>query len=286
MRLLMNPLSLDYKFQHYGDYAHREAADPTLVYFQDRYYLFVSMSGGFYISNDLLQWKWIKDTNLPIDRYAPDVRVIGDYLYYSSSTAGKPATFYRSKDPVNEGFEEVSSPFAFWDPNLFWDDDGRVYFYWGCSDETPIYGVEMDLATLQPLGDPVPLIGEHDDAHGWERVDYPKLKRRACQKADPAKSAKLQLETRAQTGRKPYIEGAFLNKFRGKYYLQYAAPGTEIPVYGDGVYIADHPLGPYTYMENSPFSFRPKGFMTGAGHGSTIYDAAGICGMLQRCKFP
>lgn len=73
----------------------------------------------------------------------------------------------------------------------------------------------------------------------------------------------------------PFIEGAFVNKWNGKYYLQYAGPGTELPVYGDGVYISDNPLGPYTFMPNTPFSFKPSGFITGAGHGSTIEDEYG-----------
>ena len=32
----------------------REGADPTLVYFKGKYYLFVSMSAGFWYSDDLL----------------------------------------------------------------------------------------------------------------------------------------------------------------------------------------------------------------------------------------
>ena len=46
--------------------------------------------------------------------------------------------------------------------------------------------------------------------------------------------------------RKPYIEGAWMNKFNGKYYLQYACPGTQYNIYADGVYVGDSPLGPFT----------------------------------------
>mgnify|MGYP000343938544 CR=1 FL=1 len=60
--------------------------------------------------------------------------------------------------PLTEPFAEVSAPFAFWDPDLFCDDDGRVYFYWGCSNTTPIYGVEMDLDTMTPIGEKQELI--------------------------------------------------------------------------------------------------------------------------------
>ena len=53
-RILINPLNIPYQFQHYNQQASRESADPTLVYFKGRYYLFASMSGGFYYSDDMI----------------------------------------------------------------------------------------------------------------------------------------------------------------------------------------------------------------------------------------
>ncbi len=73
----------------------------------------------------------------------------------------------------------------------------------------------------------------------------------------------------------PFIEGAWMNKHNGKYYLQYGGPGTEISGYGDGVYVSDHPLGPFTYQASNPFSYKPGGFARGAGHGSTYQDPFG-----------
>ena len=77
-----NPLDLEYKFQHYAGNGHREAADPTIVLFKDTYYLFASMSAGFFYSDDLISWKWHENRNLDMYRYAPDVRQVGDYLYF------------------------------------------------------------------------------------------------------------------------------------------------------------------------------------------------------------
>ncbi len=74
---------------------------------------------------------------------------------------------------------------------------------------------------------------------------------------------------------KPYIEGAFMTKHDGTYYLQYACPGTQYNTYADGVYTAKSPLGPFTRQAANPFSAVPGGFMTGAGHGSTIADRYG-----------
>ena len=74
---------------------------------------------------------------------------------------------------------------------------------------------------------------------------------------------------------KPYIEGAFMTKHDGLYYLQYACPGTQYNTYADGVYTSNSPLGPFVRQVSNPFSAKPGGFITGAGHGSTIADRYG-----------
>jgi hypothetical protein len=71
------------------------------------------------------------------------------------------------------------------------------------------------------------------------------------------------------------MEGASMTKHNGKYYLQYAAPGTQFNVYGDGAYVGDSPLGPFEYMKNNPMSFKPGGFTNGAGHGITMQQTNG-----------
>jgi len=66
-----------------------------------------------------------------------------------------------------------------------------------------------------------------------------------------------------------------MTKYRGKYYLQYAAPGTEYNVYANGTYIGDNPLGPFTYAPYNPIAYKPGGFVHGAGHGNTFQDNFG-----------
>ena len=66
-----------------------------------------------------------------------------------------------------------------------------------------------------------------------------------------------------------------MTKHNGTYYLQYACPGTQYNTYADGVYTSKSPLGPFTLQVSNPFSAKPGGFMTGAGHGSTIADKYG-----------
>ncbi|MBY0435361.1 MAG: discoidin domain-containing protein, partial [Cyclobacteriaceae bacterium] len=40
-------------------------------------------------------------------------------------------------------------------------------------------------------------------------------------------------------------------------------------------YVGDHPLGPFTYAPYNPISYKPGGFVTGAGHGNTFQDNYG-----------
>ena len=73
----------------------------------------------------------------------------------------------------------------------------------------------------------------------------------------------------------PWIEGAWMTKRNGKYYLQYAAPGTEFKSYSDGLYVSEKPLGPFTLASHNPVSYKPEGFAASAGHSSTFQDKYG-----------
>lgn len=295
-----NPLDLGYRYQHMREQtrlSHREGADPTLIFFKGTYYAFVSMSAGFWHSKDLLNWDFRPAENLLIYDYAPDVRQLGDYLYFCASRREQNCPILRTKNPLKEAFEEVNAPFPFWDPDLFQDDDGRVYLYWGCTNTQPIWGVEMDPETMEPMGERVPLIYGRETELGYERpgddgvadressVVYQHLKHLfnpATQRIEfPEGMQRLgNYSAEAMTAMflaigKPYIEGAFMTKHGGKYYLQYACPGTQYNTYADGVYVGDAPLGPFVLQESNPYSSKPGGFITGAGHGSTIEDAYG-----------
>lgn len=254
MNTFCNPLDLSYCFQNkgVGDISCREAADPSLVLFEGNYCLFASKSCGYWWSPDLQEWIFVKSKILPVDDYAPDVRVINGYIYFTASGYGRDNPVFRSKNPVEDEWELVAEAFPYWDPNMFQDEDGRVYMYWGCSDKDPICGVEVDIETMKPIGEPTALFGQNHDRFGWERKSE-----------DNRKSVA------------PHIEGPWMTKHKGRYYLQYAGPGTEFNIYADGVYEGDSPLGPFTFSENNPLSFKPGGFMNGAGHGSTFHDNFG-----------
>jgi hypothetical protein len=247
-----NPMDLSYRFC-LDEPSRREAADPTIVWFRDRYYLFASKSGGYWHSEDLTSWTFLETDQIPAEEYAPTAIAIGDTLYFMASSTEK-STMYKSGDPMNGvwSIARESMDIPIWDPAFFLDDDNRLYLYWGCSDRNPLYGVELD-KDFAFIGEPVELKHARPDQYGWEVPgDYNTLVNQA-----------------------PWIEGAWMNKVNGKYYLQYSGPGTEYKSYSDGVYIADQPLGPYTLQEHNPFAYKPEGFAAGAGHGSSFTDRYG-----------
>lgn len=92
---------------------------------------------------------------------------MGDYLYFCASRRNENCPILRTKDPLTEEFTEVSAPFDFWDPDLFCDDDGQVYLYWGCTNTDPIYGIELDPDTMTPIGEKRELVYGREDELGY-----------------------------------------------------------------------------------------------------------------------
>ena len=260
-----NPINLDYGYTPIPNFSemgrHRATADPVITLFKDKYYLFSTNRWGYWWSDDMAQWnfvprKFLKPWHKVYDELcAPATLVLGDTLLVIGSTYTKNFPLWMSKDPQRDTWTEAVDSFqaGAWDPAFFADDDGRVYIYFGSSNVYPIYGQEVDRKTLQPVGERRELIRLHDEQHGWERFG----------------------EYNDNTFLDPFIEGAWVNKHRGRYYLQYGAPGTEFSGYGDGVYVSDRPLGPFEYQRHNPFSYKPGGFARGAGHGATYQDKSG-----------
>jgi len=78
-----------------------------------------------------------------------------------------------------------------------------------------------------------------------------------------------------------YFEGPWMNKYNGKYYLQCAGPGTEYDSYADSCFTSDSPMGPFTYCDHSPISYKSTGFVRGCGHGCLFQDLKGNWWKLQ-----
>jgi xylan 1,4-beta-xylosidase len=256
-----NPINIDYGYTPIPNFSeagrHRATADPVIVNYKSKYFLFSTNQWGYWWSNDLVDWKYVprrflRPWNKVYDELcAPAVGIISDTMLVFGSTYSTNFTIWMSTDPEHDNWKPLVDSFAIggWDPAFFTDNDGRFYMYNGSSNRYPIYGIELDRKRMQPFGTRKELFLLDDWRYGWERFG----------------------EYMDNTFLDPFLEGAWMTRYRDKYYLQYGAPGTEFSGYADGVAVGPSPLGPFT-PQPMPFSFKPGGFARGAGHGATFTD--------------
>jgi hypothetical protein len=251
----INPLNLNYRYQ-LDEPSRREAADPVIVLFQDTYYLFASKSGGYWASDNLVEWELIVPTGLPLEDYAPAAIEINGKLYFTAFNTG---AIFATDDPRKGQWTKVADTPNYADPAFFLDDDGRLYMYDGCSNNGPIWVQELHPQTFEVLGDKIECFRPDYINRGWEVFG----------------DDNLGGDVNGVIQYSPWNEGPWMTKHNGLYYLQYAAPGTQWKSYADGLFTSTSPTGPFEYAPYSPFSFKPSGFITGAGHGNTFLDKNG-----------
>ncbi|WP_280748087.1 family 43 glycosylhydrolase [Parabacteroides sp. PF5-9] len=267
-----NPTNISYSFRAalpdlVKNGSFRSTADPMIVVYKDEYFLFSTNQSGFYYSKDLSSWEYVyaglNRYHEDDDHCAPAAFVRGDTLFYTGSTYNGLPIWY-STNPKSGKFKRYveKTDLPSWDPAFLEDEDGRLYLYYGSSNEYALKGVELDPYTFHPISKIENIMMLEPDKHGWERFG---------------------MNNDDSTTLAPFTEGAFVNKYNGKYYFQYGAPGTEFKVYADGVYVSDHPLGPYTYQKHNPMSYKPGGFVQGAGHGGSFEDVYGNYWHVATC---
>ncbi|HRO48032.1 family 43 glycosylhydrolase [Agriterribacter sp.] len=260
-RTYCNPVNLDYGYTPIPNFSewgrHRATADPVIVTYKGDYYLFSTNQWGYWWSSDMLNWNFISRkflrpwNNVYDELCAPAVGVIGDTMIVFGSTYTKNFTVWMSTNPKTDDWKPLVDSFEIggWDPAFFTDNDERLYMYNGSSNRYPLYGIELNRKTFQPIGTRKEMYFLEEWRYGWQRFG----------------------EHMDNTFLDPFLEGAWMTKHNGKYYLQYGAPGTEFSGYADGVVVGDNPLGPFT-PQSDPFSYKPGGFARGAGHGATFQD--------------
>jgi hypothetical protein len=260
-----NPVNLDYGYTPIPNFSewgrHRATADPVIVTYKGDYYLFSTNQWGYWWSHDLLDWhfisrKFLRPWNKGYDELcAPAVGILGDTMIVFGSTYTRNFTIWMSTDPKGDRWKPLVDSFEIggWDPAFFTDDDGRLYMYNGSSNSFPLYSIELDRGTLKPIGTREETYKLQDWRYGWQRFG----------------------EYYDNSFLDPFIEGSWMTKHNGKYYLQYGAPGTEFSGYADGVVVGDHPLGNQWTPQSDPLSFKAGGFARGAGHGATFQASDG-----------
>lgn len=256
-----NPINIDYGYTPIPNFSqwgkHRATADPVIVNYKGTYYLFSTNQWGYWWSNDMLNWnfiskKFLRPWNEGYDELcAPAVCVLGDTMIVFGSTYTRNFTIWMSTNPKANEWKPLVDSFDIggWDPDFFVDDDGRLYMYNGSSNKFPLYGIELNRTTFKPIGTRKEMYLLEPERYGWQRFG----------------------EYMDNTFLDPFIEGAWMTKHNGKYYLQYGAPGTEFSGYADGVVVGNEPLG-FLTPQSDPLSFKPGGFAKGAGHGATFQD--------------
>lgn len=263
-----NPVNLDYGYCPIPNFTtwgrHRATADPVIVNYKGDFYLFSTNQTGYWWSSDLSDWHFVRrpfltqeaiDTtpNKWDDLCAPAAWVQGDSLMVFGSTYSRIFPIWMSTDPKANQWEKAVEHFDIggWDPAFFVDDDQRLYMYNGSSNVYPMYGIELDRKTFAPIGTRKEMLLTDPTHIGWHRFG----------------------EHMDNTFLRPFMEGAWMTKHNGKYYMQWGGPGTEFSHYADGVAVGTTPLGPFEH-ESLPLSMKAGGFIRGAGHGATFQDNA------------
>jgi len=253
-----NPIDLPYRFQApYMPFKKlrgpfREAADPTVVFFKGEYWLFASHSLGYWHSKTLGNWQFVKASGYAVEKFAPTALEMDGKLYLAVSEGVR--KIWVSDDPASGKWTVAADlPEGYQDPCLFLNNDGRLYMYDGLAPSGPLHVAELDRKTFLPVRK-ADIAQSRDKQHrGWEV---------------PGDNNELVKNL-------SFVEGTWLTKHANRYYLEYSAPGTEFKTYANGLLTADSPMGPFTYQPYSPFAFKPTGFITGAGHGSTFQGPGG-----------
>jgi len=156
----------------------------------------------------------------------PSVLTDGVALYACTMNA---RDVFTSTDPKNGKWTKVGTlDRDYGRCDMFRDDDGRFYMLLGVVTDLPFQVVELDPKNgFKEKGKPVVCFFGNYTEHGFERrrsedVIFPFFTHRPY---FPEES--------------PWIEGPWMTKHNGKYYLQYAAIGLEFLSYSHGVYVSD-----------------------------------------------
>ena len=258
-----NPLSLEAS-SHDGSPQGIGLGDVTVVREGDSYYLF-GTGGGAWVSRNFVDWKYraveVQGGRFPV---APHVFKYNDAFYLSGNDAPlyKAANILGPYELLGPWINEKGEPWTItfngrtaagaFDVDVFIDDDNKPYLYFPGRSTAGIYVAPLDPKDLTHLtAAPKHLFG-FDSSHVWERWG----------------------EKNEYTGI-AWIEGPWMFKRNGNYYIEYSASGTQWLSYASGIYSAKSPLGPFTYSPINPLLRKTTGIVTGPGHGSIVQGPDG-----------
>ena len=243
------------------------AGDPFILLHDGLYYAYgTTHDDGIlvYVSEDLATWRLCdngrdgfalrrEDTGAQKWFWAPEVYPQGDgfTMYF---TRDLHISCARAPHPAGP-FVEVGRcplydmPNEHWiDDTCFTDDDGQAYIYFSRRPKgapgSEIWGAELedDRASLREGS----LFCCFGTTEPWELL----------------------------SGRIRTVEGPFMLKHEGRYYLTYTANHYESHDYAVGYAVSENPRGPFVKTPDNPILRRPAGFV-GSGHHAFFHDKEG-----------
>lgn len=226
------------------------AADPFVLLHDGKYYLYATnaASEGYKVSvsDDLITWEdkgfCLKKDDVMGEEcfWAPEVMYY-EGKFYMIYTAQEHIAVAVSDSPLGP-FEQEEKQWLIEkkaiDGHFFKDDDGSIYLYYNqIEDKYCIAGVKMneDMKSVCEETKKELLFGGELE---WELIDDSKV-----------------------------IEGPFMLKHNGKYYLTYSANGYESIYYAVGYAVSDSPLGKFKKYEGNPMLCKSDK-VYGTGHHS------------------
>ena len=198
---------------------------------------------------DLLHWSFHRVENVPV---APDVVKYNGSFYM----CGNDGPLFKADNPLGPytslgDWKNTPDVAGGWngafDMEIYIDDDNKPYLYYAGRGVSGIFVVQLDPDDLTRFAGPVRHLFGFNSDHIWER--YGEMN----EYTDVA-----------------WVEGPWLQKHNGIYYLQYSASGTQWKTYAEGYYTSKSPMGPFTYAPNNPLLRKTDGLVTGTAHGSIV----------------
>ena len=226
-----------------------EGADPFVLNYNGKYYLYsTNAEDGYrvFTSDDLINWQdagyCLKSTDVTGEKgfWAPEV-MERDGKFYMVYTADEHIGIAVSDSPTGPFVQKekkwLSERNAI-DGHFFVDDDGTVYLYYVRFDHgNVIYMTKMnsELTGFDEENERFLLKADCD----WELKD--------CE----------------------VVEGPFVLKHNGKYYLTYSANHTRSPYYAVGYAVSHSPYGPFEKYVGNPILHKTEE-VSGTGHHSFV----------------
>ena len=211
------------------------SGDVTVIRDNGKYYMFCT-GGGAWISDDLVASTFQRVANVPV---APHVVKYKGAFYMGGNDgplfkADNPLGPYTSLGDWKNTPDVAGGWNGAFDIDIFVDDDNQPYLYYPGRGVSGIYVVPLDPNDLTRFAGPPKHLFAFNKDHVWERYG----------------------EMNEYTD-VSWVEGPWLQKYNGTYYLEYSASGTQWKTYADGYYTAKSPMGPFTYAPNNPLLRKP-----------------------------